>query len=222
MLGKIFSTDSLLWKILNALTDIFALSVLWLLCSIPVLTIGASTAALYDSVVHTLRNKESKPYTRFFTTFKADFAVTAGSTVLHGVIIALFLMVLDYLREIAKISDNAVIAAAAYYIVTLIPLGSAFWVFPIFSRFTYSFKDLNLTSLRFCLAFLPRTAVIVLLIIETVNFCINYFFPVFFMPSVCALLCSLFIEPVFEKYGGGLKKITGDNTGDDESNDGIS
>ena len=40
-----------------------ALSVLWLLCSLPVLTLGAATTALYDSVVRCIRYKQPKPPT---------------------------------------------------------------------------------------------------------------------------------------------------------------
>lgn len=72
MLGRVFRYQGWLWQALNTLTDILALSVLWLLCSIPVLTLGAATTALYDSVVRCIRYKQSGPYERFFRTFKNE------------------------------------------------------------------------------------------------------------------------------------------------------
>ena len=56
MLGRVFRYQGGLWRVLNTLTDIMALSVLWLLCSLPVLTLGAATTALYDSVVRCSRS----------------------------------------------------------------------------------------------------------------------------------------------------------------------
>lgn len=70
MFGRVFRYQGWLWRALNTLTDILALSVLWLLCSIPVLTLGAATTALYDSVVRCIRYKMPRPYERFFRTFK--------------------------------------------------------------------------------------------------------------------------------------------------------
>ena len=70
MLGRVFRYQGGLWRALNTLTDIMALSVLWLLCSLPVLTLGAATTALYDSVVRCIRYKQPKPYARFFRTLK--------------------------------------------------------------------------------------------------------------------------------------------------------
>ena len=88
----------------------------------------------------------------------------------------------------------------------LFPLGCACWVFPILSRFTYGFKDLNLTALRIAIGYLPRTVILVLLTVELIQLCINYIFPSFFIPACMMLLWGLFIEPVFTKLGGGLGK----------------
>ena len=42
MLGRVFRYQGWLWRTLNTLTDIMALSVLWFLLSLPVLTLGAA------------------------------------------------------------------------------------------------------------------------------------------------------------------------------------
>ena len=88
----------------------------------------------------------------------------------------------------------------------LLPIGCACWVFPILSRFTYGFKDLNMTALRLAIAYLPQTVVLVLSTIEMVQLCVNFIFPSFFLPACLMLLWSLFTEPVFTKLGGGLGK----------------
>ena len=89
MLGRVFRYQGWLWRALNTLTDILALSVLWLLCSIPVLTLGAATTALYDSVVRCIRYKQSGPYERFFRTFKNELVPGLLLTLLWGAIAAL-------------------------------------------------------------------------------------------------------------------------------------
>jgi uncharacterized membrane protein YesL len=205
-MSRLFSPDGLLWKILNSLTDIFALSLIWLFCCLPVITIGPATTALYDAVTHGIRYQETGLYRRFFRTFKADLKISIPTTLLWAAIIALGFFSLSYLRSIAEVNRAAAIASSAYYIIMLLPIGCACWVFPILSRFTYSFKDLNLTALRLAIAYLPRTVVLVLATIELLQICINFIFPSFFVPACMMLLWGLFIEPVFAKLGGGLGK----------------
>ena len=202
---KIFSPDGLLWRVLNTLTDVFALSVIWLFCCLPVVTIGPATTALYDSVVRCIRYQEAGPYKRFFRTFRADLGVSIFSTILWIAVIGFGLWSLSLLRSLGEASRSAAIASAAYYIIMVLPCGAACWVFPILSRFTYSWKDLNLTALKLSIGYLPRTVILVLLTAETGLLCIRYFFPAFFAPACMVLLWSLFIEPVFGKLGGGLK-----------------
>lgn len=107
MLGRVFRYQGWLWRALNTLTDILALSVLWLLCSIPVLTLGAATTALYDSVVRCIRYKQSGPYERFFRTFKNELVPGLLLTLLWGAVAALGLWMLALLRQYSAEAPTA-------------------------------------------------------------------------------------------------------------------
>ena len=205
-MSRLFSPDGLLWKILNSLTDILAFSLIWLFCCLPIVTIGPATTALYDAVTHGIRYQETGPYRRFFRTFKADLKISIPTTLFWAAIIALGFLSLSYLQALGETNRAAAIASSAYYIIMLLPIGCACWVFPILSRFTYGFKDLNMTALRLAIAYLPQTVVLVLSTIEMVQLCVNFIFPSFFLPACLMLLWSLFTEPVFTKLGGGLGK----------------
>ena len=79
-------------------------------------------------------------------------------------------------------------------------LGVLSWVFPILSRFTFGFADLNRTALRIALGNILRSASMALLLgLGIAAFSHNYFF-VFFVPGLIAWLSSYLIEPVCEKY----------------------
>ena len=217
-MSRLFSPDGLLWKILNSLTDIFAFSLIWLFCCLPIVTIGPATTALYDAVTHGIRYQETGPYRRFFRTFKADLKISIPTTLFWAAIIALGFLSLSYLQALGETNRAAAIASSAYYIIMLLPIGCACWVFPILSRFTYGFKDLNMTALRLAIAYLPQTVVLVLSTIEMVQLCVNFIFPSFFLPACLMLLWSLFTEPVFTKLGGGLgKKDAPEETNEEKS-----
>lgn len=200
MLKKIFSQEGFLWKGLNVLTDIVFLSMLWFLLCLLVIPIGPATTALYDAVVHGIRRREPDVYPRFFRVLKTEFKTAFLSGLLWGALILVSVLTVRYLLALGETSRSAFAAGIAYYVVLIVPLGSACWVFPILSRFTFGFRSLNLTALRFTFAYLPRTLILVLMTIEVLQWALNMLFPFTFMPALTMLLWSLFIEPAFKKY----------------------
>ena len=207
-MSRIFAQEGFLWRALNTLTDIFALSTLFLLCCIPVVTTGAALTALYDSVTHCVRYKEPAPYQRFWNTFKKELVPGLFTTLLWGVLIAAFLLTRSMLGAFNGTVPAAVVIRAVYYVAMLIPIGAFCWACAILSRFTFSFRDLSMTALRFTFAKLPVTVLLVIMTIEALQLITQYIFPAFFLPAVLMLLWSLFIERVFKKLGGGLTKYT--------------
>ncbi len=74
-----------LWKFSENLTSICILGALWFLCSLPVVTIGASTAAMHQVFLRNLMHG-SKPLVRpFFTAFRENFK---QSTILWLIMLA--------------------------------------------------------------------------------------------------------------------------------------
>ncbi len=53
--------------------NICTLNVLWIVCSIPIFTIGASTTALYSVMMKLIKKEEGKIVQSFFTAFKSNF-----------------------------------------------------------------------------------------------------------------------------------------------------
>ena len=68
-----FSYDGLLVRFLNLVADLVALHVLWLLCSLPIVTMGASTTALYYASMRRIRTDESHVHQNFFRSFRQNF-----------------------------------------------------------------------------------------------------------------------------------------------------
>ncbi len=51
-------TDNVVMRALSRLCDFMLLNILWVVCSIPLFTIGASTTALYTVMLKIVRNEE--------------------------------------------------------------------------------------------------------------------------------------------------------------------
>ena len=59
-----------------------------------------------------------------------------------GVLILACVLTVRYLLALGETSRSAFAAGIAYYIVLIVPLGAACWVFPLLSRFTFGLREL--------------------------------------------------------------------------------
>ena len=67
-------TDSGIMRVLSKICDIVCLNVLWLVCSLPIITIGASTTALYTVMLKLVKNEEGYIFKGFLHAFKLNLS----------------------------------------------------------------------------------------------------------------------------------------------------
>lgn len=65
--------DSNSFQRLSRVTDLMILNLLWLLCSLPVVTLGASTTALYSCTMKLVRQRERGILAMFFGAFRQNW-----------------------------------------------------------------------------------------------------------------------------------------------------
>ena len=70
---KLFDPENKFWQFLNKVTDAALMSLLWLLTSLPLVTIGASTAAFYSYTLKQVSNQEGSLVKSYFSAFRAHF-----------------------------------------------------------------------------------------------------------------------------------------------------
>ena len=69
----LFSIEGPLWRALNLIADVIILHFLWLVCSLPLVTIGASTTALFYAMMKRIRTNEGHVTSNFWKSFKENF-----------------------------------------------------------------------------------------------------------------------------------------------------
>lgn len=69
-MSKVFQWDNPVWSFLGKLTDMVILTVLWMVCCIPLVTVGASSSALYDVSWKLSKNQEGYLFSSFFRAFR--------------------------------------------------------------------------------------------------------------------------------------------------------
>lgn len=88
-MGTLFSPDGLIYKLCNYIYIFFISNILWIVFSLPIFTIGASTTALF-SVMSKLSNDEDvSVFKDFWKSFKLNFK--------QGTVIGIGLMLLFFI-----------------------------------------------------------------------------------------------------------------------------
>ena len=68
-----FSLNGPLWRALNFIGDVVILHFLWVVHSLPLVTIGASTTALYYAAMRRIRTDEGSVWSNFRQSFRENF-----------------------------------------------------------------------------------------------------------------------------------------------------
>ena len=88
-MNKFFDPNGLFAQIMNVILGLILVNVVWIICSIPVVTLGASTTALYSVLLRLRDGDDTKMVRRFFAAFGANFkrATAVWLVVLAGIVV---------------------------------------------------------------------------------------------------------------------------------------
>ncbi len=182
---------------LGGFYDLIIAGVLWLICSLPIITVGPATAALYYTVVKCIRRDRGRVIQTFFNAFKTGFKDS-------------FVIWLIYLAYLAVITaDRFVygkldageggIFSSIATVLFVPPVLSFPWMFAYISRFSNTRRNCFLCTVSLTVRHFGKTVLLALILGGTLL--LAYLAPITipFIIGPCALLSSLVIEPVFRE-----------------------
>ena len=192
---------------ITAVIDIVTAGLLWLLCSLPVITLGASSAALYYGVVKCIRHERGRLVKSFFSAFRRDFKT---ATLLWLIFIAAALILSADVYAFERMGGGSALGMIGK--ILLLALLAFFpWVFAFVSRFSNSVSGTLKFSGYLALKHIGTT---LLMTAELLGFgLIVWLMPplVFLLPGLVCLLLSLHIEPVFKSVTAEMSTSDGDD-----------
>ena len=172
MSSGIFNPQNRFWQTLDHFADLLILSLLWLVCSLPLVTAGAACAALYDAVARCVRGAEPLPWKRFWQTFRRELPCAAAVTVAWGALLWLLAWALRLIGAAAAAGSAAAPLVLVFCLVLMVlPVGC-----------------------------LPRTVALVLIALVSAALVWVLLFPVVILPGAAAWLFAVLMEPVFRRY----------------------
>lgn len=199
------------------------LNALWILFSIPIFTIGASTTALYAVSVKLMRDSEGAVYKQFVRSFKQNFKQATQLWLILltlGIFLGVDAYVLYHLRQATTgtmaifwtILFAVIIAASIVYAILLA------YTFPLLSYFDNTNTAMLLNAFRVGVQYLFVTLIIFGIHFLVAYITINIFTPLaMFGMGLCAMGSSFFLSNVFYSLSGETKPSKkGDTTDADD------
>ena len=207
-MSRVFNFEGPVFSSLSRLADLFWLNLLFIICCIPIVTIGAATTALYYVTLKMVKDEEGYITKSYFRSFKQNFAQAT-------VIWALFLIIATVLMFDLRIangglaagflSDSAVsnIVVVAVFVMAIIVVMTLTYVFPILAKFDNTVKNTVKNAFLISIRHLPYT--ILMIIISAVPVVLMWFFPaliilLLIMFSAVAYINSKFLARIFVLY----------------------
>lgn len=159
---KLFHYDSPFIKWVNRMGRIVILNVLWIVCCIPVITIGASTAAMYRVAMELAKKKNDVPVcSSFFRAFRSSFR--------QATLVWLILMIptLVVLLNLGILITGGMGTSIITAIICLIPVPPLLAVFAYVFAYAATFEDKPLRTILNCavisISNLPKTLLMIVL-----------------------------------------------------------
>ena len=193
---------------LSVVIDVIAAGLLWLLCSLPLVTLGAASTALYYGVVKCIRHERGSLFKSFFAAFRRDFKT---ATLLWLLFLAAGLVLGADIYAFSRMGAPGALPGAVGKLLLLCLPAFFPWVFAFVSRFSNSIAG----TLKFCgylaLKNIGRTLLMAFELAAAGLFV--WLMPplVFILPGLVCLLLSLHIEPVFRPLTAEMPGENGDD-----------
>ncbi len=196
---EIFGFDGSFVRFMTKVYDLMVLGFLWILCSIPIITIGASTTALYYAIVKSVKNNNGYPIREFFHGFRQN--LKAG-TLLWLIVLAVVIILQVNIWFLSSVTDGNfwLFFICLYFAATIYMIAAALYMFPALSRFDMGIGWILKLSLYMVVRYFGTT-----LALAAALFCIGAFvyrFPILFIfvPAPTLLLMAEFLERVLKNH----------------------
>lgn len=200
-LGRILSPTGSLMEFVGKVGDFLILSILWLVCCLPVITIGASTTAMFYVSFRLLAGEEEGCFRDFFRSFKENFRQATLlwlAALLLGAFLGLdlyFYLMWSAAGEWIGTGLFAIFAAA-----TVLYLCVMLYLFPYVARFRCTFRTAVRNTAYLSLRHIPYTLAMMAADLLLTILCLQVGVLLAALPGMIAFVNGLCLSRVFSRY----------------------
>lgn len=200
----IFSYESRFSRIMMQVAYSCYLNLLWFVCSIPIVTIGASTTALYYVACKIAKNEEGDLTQQFFRSFKANFKqATFIWLPLLAVGFALGLDIYILLRLRAASAGAVAVAwtllLAVIIVACILYTIELMFVFPLLAKVDNTSSAMVKNSLLIGIHYLNCTICVAAIHFAMFVIAVRFFTPILLLgEGLCAVLSAYLFNPLID------------------------
>lgn len=201
-----FSTDSKLYKFMSKLTDLVKLNIMWLVFSIPIVTLGISTIAAYSVALKMAEGEEGYIGRDFLKAFKEN--LKQGIPMSFITLLCAWAVYLDF-QIYRAVEENAFVFLIIGIITAYVFTFSLLYVYPLLARYENTILNSLKNSFRISMKYFLRS--LLLLFLSALEIVIMFFnnytiiIVVIVGPAFLMLTVSTFAMAIFRD----LEKIPG-------------
>lgn len=197
-MSRFFSTNNPVFGALEQIIDIAWVSILWIVFSIPLFTVGASTTALYYTVTKVVRNHRSYIWREFFSSFRSNFKQSTIIWLLYALVMSILWIDI----HVMGMFDSTIAATMKYTFAIAMVMMTAvlFYALAYTARFVQKVKRIIINSALMAVRHLPQTILIMLIAALAVLSVYLMGIAFIFAPAVAAVLDSILLEKIFVRY----------------------
>lgn len=199
----LFNPENKFWNFVGKLADVACISVLWLLTSLPIVTIGASTAAFYSFTLDAVQDNEGRILSSYFSAFRKFFRKSTALWLMQlvaFVFLALNLYAAWHFYLAKGILGLGFLSLALC--ATLILVSTGLYVQPILVYYDFPVKKVITDSFIMAVGN-PHVTISQIVLFLLAGVCTYYISGLFFYwLGLAFFFCSYFIWGLFLKYAG--------------------
>lgn len=200
-MNGLFSINSPLWNLMNKAIHFLWLSILWFVCSIPVVTVGASTTALYHVMLKYARDEEGYITSSFFHGFRQN---VKQATIIWGILLVISIILgIDFILYYRSGQTGALslLFMTLFFSLLLALLLMNIYVYAVLAKFRNSTGHIIKNSLIMALSHWPSGIAMLMLSLLILALGFLAFPPILFLaPAGICYVNSKFLVRIFDKY----------------------
>ena len=158
---KFFSVDSPLYRFLSRLLDILKLNFLWILGSLPIFTIGASTTAAMSVALKLADDEEGYIGKSYFEAYKANFKQGVPMGLIF--LVAWYAVYLDF-QLFGAVKNNPVILLIIGMVSVFLVIIAMIYSFPLLARYENTVVRTIQNSMDISRKYFGKTLILVIIV----------------------------------------------------------
>ena len=197
-MNSLFNAENPFWEAMERLFDLFILNLLWLLCCLPVLTIGPATAALHYAVINLAEKEEHSVTKDFRKSFWLNFrqGIRLGVPLTATGIFLLADIVMSYRSGTGIYTFFLFFFSFLFIIYCFVVM----YVFPLLAKLDRTCRELLILAFTLSIRHLGKTLLILAVLAFGIWSC--HLFPglIFLSFGLVAELHALLLLPVLKSF----------------------